>query len=187
MMTTSNEFARQREVVDVALAHAAMLEAGAVEPCARQRQHVERQIEAEPALDIAGEQFEHAPGAGAEIEQRADRLVAERGADRVFDRGVGDMELADAVPFRGVAAEIVLRRRGARRAYRGQPLAVAGDDRIVGIEPRQQRAGDVGRRRRARPAGRMPTSPRETARPVRLRRAAGDAGTAAAGIGAGFR
>ena len=65
--------ARQREVVDVALAHAAMLEPGAVEPRARQRQHVERQIDAEAALDIGPEQFEHAPGAGAEIEQRAER------------------------------------------------------------------------------------------------------------------
>ena len=44
--------ARQREVVDVAVAHAAMLQAGAVEPRAGERQHVERQIEAEPALDI---------------------------------------------------------------------------------------------------------------------------------------
>ncbi len=70
-------------------------------------------------------QFEHAAGAGAEIEQRADRPVGERGADGVFDRGVGDMELADAVPFRGVAAEIVLRRGGARGAHRGQALAVA--------------------------------------------------------------
>ncbi len=106
--------ARQRQIVDVALAHAAMLQAGAVEPRARQRQHVERQIEAEAALDVAGEQFEHAPGAGAEIEQRADRPVGERRPDRLFDRGVGDMELADAVPFGGVAAEIILRRGGAR-------------------------------------------------------------------------
>ena len=45
------------------------------------------------------EQFEHAPGAGAEIEQRADRLVGERRADRFLDRGVGDMQLADAVPL----------------------------------------------------------------------------------------
>ena len=66
--------ARQREVVDVALAHAAMFQSGAVEPLARQRQHVERQIETEPALDIAGKQFEHPPGAGAEI-KHAPRLV----------------------------------------------------------------------------------------------------------------
>ena len=76
MMTTSNESRGSGEVVDVALAHAAMLEAGAIEPRARERQHVERQIEAEAALDIGGEQFEHAPGAGAEVEQRADRLSA---------------------------------------------------------------------------------------------------------------
>ena len=120
---------RQRQIVDVALAHAAILQAGAIEPRAGERQHVERQIEAEAALDVAGEQFQHAAGAGAEIEQRADRLVGERRADRVLDRGVGDVQLADAIPFGGVAAEIILRRGGARGAHRGEPLAVAGDDR----------------------------------------------------------
>ncbi len=61
-----------------------------------------------------------------------------------LDRGVGDMQLADAVPFGGVAAEIILRGGGARGAHRGQPLAVASNDRIVGVEPRDQGAGDVG-------------------------------------------
>ena len=41
-------------------------------------------------------------------------------------------------------AEIILRRGGARGAHRGEPLAVAGDDRVVGIEPRDHRARDVG-------------------------------------------
>ena len=136
--------ARQREIVDVALPHAAIFQAGAVEPRAGQRQHVERKIEAEAALDIAGEQFQHAAGAGAEIEQRADRLVGERGADRVLHRGVGDMQLADAVPLGGVPAEIILRGGGARGAHRGEPFAVARDDRIVGIEPRDHGAGDIG-------------------------------------------
>ena len=51
MMTTSKEFLRQREVVDVALAHAAMAQARAVEPRPRERQHVEREVEAEAALE----------------------------------------------------------------------------------------------------------------------------------------
>ena len=51
---------------------------GAVELRARQRQHVERQVDAEAALDLRPEQFEHPAGAGAEIEQRAERPVGER-------------------------------------------------------------------------------------------------------------
>ena len=62
--------ARQRQVVDVALPHAAILQAGAIEPGAGERQHVERQVEAEAALDVVREQLQHAAGAGAEIEQR---------------------------------------------------------------------------------------------------------------------
>ena len=109
---------RQCEIVDVALAHAAMLQARALDARARQRQHVERQIDAEAALDVGAEQFEHAPGAGAEIEQRAERLVGERIGDRAFDCGVGDVQLADAIPFGGVGAEIFLRGGCARLAHR---------------------------------------------------------------------
>ncbi len=43
-----------------------------------------------------------------------------------------------------MAAEIILGGGGARGSYRGEPLAVAGDNRIVGVEPRDQGAGDVG-------------------------------------------
>ena len=88
----------------------------------RDGQHVERQIEAKATLDIGCEQFEHAAGAGAEVEQRADRLVGKRGADCLFDRGVRDMQLADAVPLAGVTPEITLRCRGAGGTDRRQPL-----------------------------------------------------------------
>ena len=144
MITTSNEFARQRQIVDVAVSNRAVLQSGAVEARPRQRQHVQRKIEAEAALDVVGEKFEHAPGAGAEIKQRTDRLIAERGADRLFDGGVGDVQAADAIPLGGMTAKIALRRRGARRPHGGEPFAVAGDDRIVRIEPGYQSAGDIG-------------------------------------------
>ena len=134
----------ERQIVEVALAHAAIFQAGALQPVARDGQHVERQIEAEAALDLRAEHFQHAPGAGAEIEQRAERLVGERGADRVFHRRVGDMQLADAVPLGGVRAEIGLRRGGARLAHGGELGAVAGDGLVGRIEMRQQRAGDLG-------------------------------------------
>ena len=99
--------------------------AGAVEPRARKRQHVERQIEAEAALDVGGEKFEHASGAGAEIEQRTDRLVGERRADRVFDGGVGDMQLCGYGPIRrhGGGNNSARRRRARlapRQAARGR-------------------------------------------------------------------
>ena len=58
------------------------------------------------------------------------------------DRGVGDMQFADAVPLGGVFAEIGLRRGGAGGAHRSQPVAVAGNDRVGRIEPLDQRAGD---------------------------------------------
>ena len=55
---------------------------------------------------------------------------------------IGDVQLADAVPLGGVAGEIGLRRRGARRTNRGEPLAVAQQHRR-----RPNRAGRSGRAR----------------------------------------
>ena len=60
---------RQRQVVDVPRRTLQCLQPDTIEPRARQRQHIERQIETEAALDLRPEQLEHAAGAGAEIEQ----------------------------------------------------------------------------------------------------------------------
>ena len=54
------------------------------------------------------------------------------------------MQSADTVPFRGVTAKVILRRGDARGADRRQPLAVARNNRIVGIKARDQGPGDVG-------------------------------------------
>ena len=101
---------RHRQLVDVALAYAAMLQPRAFQPCARQRQHVERHVDAEPALDLGPEQFEHAARSGAEIEEGADRPVGERCLDRALDRRIRDVEPSDAVPFGRVRGKIALRR-----------------------------------------------------------------------------
>ena len=76
----------------------------------------------------------------------SERIVGarQRRRDRRLDRLVGDVQLADAVPFGGVAAEIGLRGVGARGPHGGQPLAVAREDRIGGIEPLDQLAGELG-------------------------------------------
>jgi hypothetical protein len=110
---------------------------------ARQQQHVDRHVDAQPTLDARPEQFENAPRSGAEIEQRAERLVGEHVADRALHRLIGDMQLADAVPLGGVRAEISLSGVGARAAHRGQSLAVAHHHRILRIEPCHQRAGNL--------------------------------------------
>ena len=133
-----------------------MPQAGALEPRAGERQHVERQVEAEAALDVGAEQFQHAAGAGAEIEQRAEWPVGERGADRGFDRVVGDMQLADAVPLRrhGGRNRLAPPRRGQRAPRR----AARGRARSRGRRGRGARPGrgPARRRRRARRGGRRP-------------------------------
>ena len=50
------------------------------------------------------------------------------------------MELADAVPFRRVAAEIGLRRRCAGGAHGSEPLAVACDGGVERVEPADELA-----------------------------------------------
>ena len=108
-----------------------MAQPGAIEPRARHGQHVEREVEPQAALDLGAEQFEHPAGAGAEIEQRAERCAGERRANLRLDRLIGDVQLADAVPLGGMTAEIGLRGGGTVGPHGGQPLAVAGDSGIA--------------------------------------------------------
>ncbi len=71
-------------------------------------------------------------------------VVSERCLDLGFDRRVGRVQAADAVPLGRVRAKIGLRRGGARGPHFGQALAITHHHRIVGIELRCQRAGKFG-------------------------------------------
>ena len=104
-----------------------------------------------PRSIVGAEQLEHAAGAGAEIEQRAHRRVRERRRDRRLDRLVGDMQLADAVPLDGVAAEIGLRGGGARRRARRRAAR--------GRAPGSGRRGRAARSARGRASAPPPRSP----------------------------
>src|SRR4029077_5946251 len=120
--------ARHRQVENVALPDAAVLEPGMVEPAAGKGQHVEGKVDAETALDLGAEHFEDAPGAGTEIEQRAERTIGELFADRGLDHLVGRVQAADAIPFGGMAAKIVLRDLDPRGAHPREALAIARND-----------------------------------------------------------
>ena len=87
------------------------------------------QISVAPAaLEAGPEQLEHAAGAGAEIEERAKRLVGERRLHLGLDRLVGDVQRAGG-------------------AHLGEPLAIARDHRVALVEPPDQRT----HRERSRP------------------------------------
>ena len=56
------------------------------------------------------EQLEHAPGAGAEIDQQGEGARPKRLVDRSLDLFFGDMQRADLVPLSGMLLEVALRR-----------------------------------------------------------------------------
>ncbi len=97
----------------------------------------------EPAFDLRTEHLQHAASAGTKIEQRAERLVGKRRADRLLHRFVGDMEFANAVPLGGVSTEISLRCCSTRLPHRGQPFAVTRDGLVARIEAFDKRARHV--------------------------------------------
>ncbi|HSE11786.1 MAG TPA: hypothetical protein VLB69_04035, partial [Rudaea sp.] len=53
------------------------------------------------------------------------------------------MQLADAIPFGGVGTEVSLRSGGARLPHRSEPLAIARNRLVGGIQPLDQGARDV--------------------------------------------
>jgi hypothetical protein len=90
-------------------------DAGLGELDAGEAQHLGRAVDAERALSAGGaaEQLEHPAGAGADVDQLADRPVAQaRGRRRPRPR-FGDVERAKLVPIGGVAREIAFGGGGA--------------------------------------------------------------------------
>ena len=102
------------------------------------------EIEAERARGAGAEQFEDAAGAGAEIDEKIERPLAQRRVHGRFDVALGDMQRADLVPLAGMGLEIGLGRFGARLLHGGGPGAIAGEREVARVE-----AGDdgVGERR----------------------------------------
>ena len=76
---------------------------------------------------VAAEQFDHPPGAGADIDQPPNRPVAEGVGDRLLDLAFGDMERADVVPGSGMKREIARCGLGPVGANRLQPPDVGGE------------------------------------------------------------
>ena len=139
--------ALDRRRVDVALAHLRMGDAGLVEIGARHRQHLARHVDADAAPVERREEFQQPAGAGAEVEHRLERPLADELQQRRLDRPVGHMQRADLVPARRIGAEIVLGRPRLPAALdRGQPLEVALDLRIARVDAADDAVHEVARR-----------------------------------------
>ena len=174
--------ARQRQLVHVALADRAVAELRALEIDPRHRQHLAREIDADGPLDPRREDLEHAPGAGADVEEVADTVSRKERGERRLDLALLDIERADPVPLRGVGAEIGPRLRLALTLDGGEAFAIEGERRIlawqeVGQEPRQRAAAAA-----AAPGGRTPSSLRGSGRAGRPRRGASSGATPWAGF-----
>ncbi len=72
--------------------------------------------------------FEHAAGAGAEIEHGVERGGPDRLEDRRLDALLGEMQGAHFVPIGGMRGEIAGRLIGARLAHFDEPRAVGRRD-----------------------------------------------------------
>ena len=107
-----------------------------------------------------------------EIEQFQFWGIGQRIADRAFDCPVGDVKLADAIPLRRVGADALLRGGGSCGPHRGEPVAVARNDGILGVELLDQRAREFGAAASFGQAEERPCPLAETFPPVRPRPAA---------------
>ena len=125
---------RQAESVDIAVAHLRAREPGLRQLAAGVGEHGVAEVEADAALVAVGEQLEHAPRAGAEIDQQLERPAPQRLDDRLLDVVLGDMQGANAVPVGGVRLKIGLRRGFALALQGVGPLAVAGDDAVGAVD-----------------------------------------------------
>ena len=120
-------------------------------PAASSLTRASRSISDERSMPIAcgrarPEQFDHPPGAGADVDQPPERPLAQRALDRLLDLALGDVERADRVPHLGMGGEIAGGGLGAVGANRVEPRRVGREQRFgrpVGpaIEQREHRLG----------------------------------------------
>ena len=129
--------------IHVALADLGIVDAGAGEVGAGQRQHLAALVDADRALDLGRQHLEQAAGAGADIEQAAgaDRQVM---GERALDLAVGDMQGPQFVPALGVVAEEAHRGRLAALLQGIEPGPVGGQPGMLGIEPAHELAHQGG-------------------------------------------
>src|SRR3546814_6468594 len=110
-----------------------------------QAQHLGRAVDAERAVGGGAEQLDHTAGAGADVDEPADRPVSESAGDRRLDLALGDVERAKLVPFRGMLGEIAFGCGGAIGLDSGKPTLVGPRPGILAspllpfVEQREQR------------------------------------------------
>ena len=133
----------ERQRIHVALADLDIVEAGAGEVGAGQRQHLAALVDADGLLDLGRQHFEQAAGAGADVEQpaRADRQVM---GERALDLAIGDVQGPQFVPALGIVAEEAHGGVLAALLQGVEPGAVGGDAGMLGIEPAHELAHQGG-------------------------------------------
>ncbi len=134
------------------------------------REHRRALVDADRAIGERGEQFQHAAGAGAEVEQRADALPSRHREDRRLDPLLRRMQRANAIPVGGAFGEIgggLLAPRFARRVRAARDRIAASDRRAICGRRDRARA-----RRPDRRGGKTPRRPRAGAPRARRRQAA---------------
>jgi hypothetical protein len=94
--------------VEVALTDLDMAQPAGLDIGAGNAEHLAALVDADGLAGQRREELEHAPGAGAEVEQEVDLVGADEGGKGGLDLGLGDMQGADLVPMAGDPAEIGL-------------------------------------------------------------------------------
>ena len=123
----------------------ALCDAGAIEIGAGDGQHLARHVDADAAPVERRQQLEQPAGAGAEVEHRLERPLADDPADRRLDRTVGRVQRADLVPAGGIGREIGGRPLLPLALDGAQPFEVALDLRVAVMDARHQRVDEFAR------------------------------------------
>ena len=144
---------RERQRQKIALDQINAVRGQALKPGARQPQHFGALVEAGDMAGTRGEEFRHAPGAGADIEQSAKRALSQRPCERFFHRCVGRVQHPQRVPLSGMARKIGGGAGCARGADRGEVAAIFGaagrKGGIAVLSDAKQPRGRRAQRRRA--------------------------------------
>jgi hypothetical protein len=135
---------------DVALPNLGIRNPGLVEIGARHRQHLARHVDADATPVERREDFEQPTGAGAKIEHRLERSLADKLEQCCFHGAVRHMQRADTIPARRILGEISGGAGLPLALDRSQPLEITLDLRVGAADAGDQPEHEIPRRIRIR-------------------------------------
>ena len=133
----------EAKVIRAALPNRAVAQTKLVEAAACEVEHLLAEVESDPLVDSIGEDFEHPPGPGADVDELSDSQPIDCCQHGGLDLVIGHMADPHVIPAGGNRLEVGSSDLGSLGTDRREPAEVALQARIVLVDERSKRVEEL--------------------------------------------